>query len=40
MAAWEADVIEDSRFYNKHRLHAYLDYMSPVEGEQQFEKVA
>ena len=37
----EADVIDYILFYNNYRLHSYLDYMSPVEFEQQeLEKVS
>lgn len=34
-SAVEADVIDYILFYNNHRLHSCLDYMSTVEFEQQ-----
>ncbi|WP_442876559.1 IS3 family transposase [Endozoicomonas sp. GU-1] len=37
----EAAVIACILFYNNHRLHSYLDYVSPVDFEQQeFRKAA
>ncbi|KEQ11349.1 hypothetical protein GZ78_29130 [Endozoicomonas numazuensis] len=40
-SAVEADVIDYILFYNNHWMHSYLDYVSPVEFEQQrLEKVS